>query len=125
MSINLRKTIIPALGIKTLRGNTRLIGIPKEYIQVIISLPNILEFNDSLNDSIEFFKEKAECIIITSSSIEECKMILDKYNLSNSLVSRQYKDFANIFSVQDENNNLKKSLMIVNKNCEITHKNIL
>lgn len=125
MSVNLKRPIVPAIALGMLSGRTRLLGIPKERVQVVITLPNILEFNDELHNAIEFFKDRAECFIITSSSKNNCETLIEKYELRENLLSTEYKDFAKIFKMMDENKGLKKSLMIIDTNCQITHKDVL
>lgn len=125
MSINLQRPIVSALAIEMISGRTRLIGIPKERIQVIMTLPDIMGFNDELYEAIEFFKDRAESFIITSSSKDECTILIKKYKLKENLISTEFKDFSKIFNMKDENKNLKKSLMIIDRNCQITHKDVL
>jgi thiol peroxidase len=125
MSIKFERPIVPAIGLSMINGRTRLIGIPKDKVQVVMTLPDIKEFNDALSEAIEFFKDRADAFIITSSSQEECEEIISKYELSESLISKEFKDFGKTFNMIDENKQLKKSLMIIDTNCQITHKDIL
>lgn len=125
MSINLQRPIVPAIAIQMINGTTRLLGIPKQKVQVIMTLPDINDFNEQLNEAIEFFKDRADAFIISSSSREDCEEIIEKYELKNNLISTEYKDFSKVFKMLDENKNLKKSLMIIDTNCQITHKDIL
>jgi thiol peroxidase len=125
MSINLQRPIVKALGLEMLNGSTRLLGIPKEKVQVVISLPDIKSFNTQLNDAIDYFKNRAETFVITTSGIDDCEEIIKEFGLKESLISREYKEFSNTFNIKDENNKLKKSLMIIDTNCQITHKEIL
>ncbi|ADG91737.1 hypothetical protein Arnit_0067 [Arcobacter nitrofigilis DSM 7299] len=125
MGINLQRPIVKALGLEMINGSTRLLGIPKDKIQVVISLPDIKNFNEQLDDAISFFKNRAETFVITMSSIDECEEIIKEFELKDSLISREYKEFSKTFSIKDEKNQLKKSLMIIDTNCQITHKEIL
>lgn len=125
MSINAQKPFVSALAIKMLSGRTRLIGIPKEKNQFILTLPKIEEFNDELYEAIEFCKERVECFIITSSSKKQCDEIIEKYELKENLISTEYEDYSKIFKTSDENKQLKKSLMTIDTNCQIKHKDIL
>ncbi|WP_320035651.1 hypothetical protein [Halarcobacter sp.] len=125
MSINLQRPIVPAIGLQMINGKTRLLGIPKDKVQVVMTLPNIEEFNEQLHEAIEFFKDRADSFIITSSSIEECEKTIEDFDLNQNLISREFKDFSKVFKVLDENRKLKKSLMIIDTNCQITHKDIL
>lgn len=125
MSINLQKPIVTALALQMVNGRTRLLGIPREKIQVIMTIPDIKEFNQNLNEAINFFKSRAESFIVTTSSQEDCEEIIKEFELSDNLISREYKDFSKTFNVTDEESLLKKSLMIIDTNCQITHKEIL
>lgn len=125
MSINLQRPIVKALGLEMLNGSTRLLGIPKDKVQVVISLPDITAFNEQLNDAIDYFKNRAETFVITTSSIEECEKVIKEFELKESLISKEYKEFSKTFNIKDEKNQLKKSLMIIDTNCQITHKEIL
>lgn len=125
MSINLNRPIVPAIAIEMISGRTRLIGIPKEKIQVVMTLPNIKDFNQELYEAIDFFKDRADSFIITSSTKQDCNDVIDKFELNEHLISTEHKDFSKIFNMKDENKNLKKSLMIIDTNCQIRHKEIL
>lgn len=125
MSINPNLPIVPFTSIKMLNESTKLVGLPKLQAQVIVTLPNILEFNDKLKESINFSKDKIECFIITSSSQNEIKELIEKYELNESFISNDFKSFAKQFNLNDEKNNLIKSLIMINKDCQIIHKEIL
>ena len=125
MSINLQRPIVPAIGLQMINGKTRLLGIPKQKVQVVMTLPKIEDFNEQLNEAIDFFKHRADSFIITSSTKSECEKIIEKFQLNESLLSTDYKDFSKTFQTLDENKNLKRSLMIIDTNCQITHKDIL
>ena len=125
MSINASLQMVPFATIKMLNESTKLIGLPKLKAQVIITLPDILEFNDKLKNSINYSKEEIECFIITSSLQEDIEKILKEYELNESLISNDHKSFSKIFNLRDEKNNLTKSLIMINKDCQIIHKEIL
>jgi hypothetical protein len=125
MSINASLQMVPFATIKMLNESTKLIGLPKLKAQVIITLPDILEFNDKLKNSINCSKDEIECFIITSSLQEDIEKILKKYELNESLISNDHKSFSKIFNLRDEENNLTKSLIMINKDCQIIHKEIL
>ena len=125
MSINASLQMVPFATIKMLNESTKLIGLPKLKAQVIITLPDILEFNDKLKNSINCSKDEIECFIITSSSEENIGEVLKKYGLNESLISNDHKAFSKIFNLRDEENNLTKSLIMINKDCQIIHKETL
>lgn len=125
MSINPTQPIVPFTTIKMLNESTKLIGLPKLQAQVIVTLPNILEFNDKLKESITFSKDEIECFIITSSPQNEINELIKKYDLNESIISNDFRTFSKIFNLKDEQNNLIKSLIMINKNCQIIHKEII
>ena len=125
MSINPSLQTVTFSTIKMLNESTKLIGLPKLKGQVIITLPNILEFNDKLKESINFSKNDIECFIITSSTQNDIEILIEKYNLNKSFISNDFKSFSKIFDLRDEKNNLTKSLIMINKDCQIIHKEIL
>ena len=125
MSINPSLQTVTFSTIKMLNESTKLIGLPKLTGQVIITLPNILEFNDKLKESINFSKNDIECFIITSSTQNDIEILIEKYNLNKSFISNDFKSFSKIFDLRDEKNNLIKSLIMINKDCQIIHKEIL
>ena len=125
MSINPSLQAVTFSTIKMLNESTKLIGLPKLKGQVIIILPNILEFNDKLKESINFSKNDIECFIITSSTQNDIEILIEKYNLNKSFISNDFKSFSKIFDLRDEKNNLIKSLIMINKDCQIIHKETL
>ena len=125
MSINPSLQTVTFSTIKMLNESTKLIGLPKLKGQVIITLPNILEFNDKLKESINFSKNDIECFIITSSTQNDIEILIEKYNLNKSFISNDFKSFSKIFDLKNEKNNLIKSLIMINKDCQIIHKETL
>ena len=60
MSINASLQMVPFATIKMLNESTKLIGLPKLKAQVIITLRDILEFNDKLKNSINYSSQMKE-----------------------------------------------------------------
>ena len=108
-----------------LNESVKLLGLPKLHAQVILTLPNIKEFNHKLKESITFSKDEIECFIITSSAKDEVKEIIEEFSLNESFISNDFKFFADSFGLKDEENSFTKSIMMINKNCQIVHKEIL
>ena len=125
MSINPKYQMVPFTTIKMLNESVKLLGLPKLHAQVILTLPNIKEFNQKIKESISFSKDEIECYIITSSPSNEIKSVIDEYELNESFISNDFKFFADSFGLKDESNSLTKSIMMINKNCQIVHKEIL
>lgn len=125
MSINPNLQLVPFTSVKMLNETMKLIGMPKLNAQIIITLPNINEFNEKLKNSIHYSKDEIECFIITSSSKNEIKNIINEFELSESIISNDFKSFAKTFSLDDKEMGLIKSLIMINKDCQIVHKEIL
>lgn len=125
MSINPTLQLVPFTSVKMLNETMKLIGMPRLNAQIIITLPNINEFNEELKNSINHSKNDIECFIITSSSKNEIENTIKEFDLNEGSISNDYKSFAKIFSLNTKENELIKSLIMINKDCQIIHKEIL
>ena len=125
MSINPNMQLVPFTSVKMLNETMRLIGMPRLNAQIIITLPNINEFNEQLKNSIHCSKDEIECFIITSSSKNEISNVINEFELNESIISNDFKSFAKTFNLDDKENKLIKSLIMINKDCQIIHKEIL
>ena len=125
MSINPTLQIVPFTSVKMLNETMKLIGMPKLNAQIIITLPNIDEFNEKLKHSINHSKNDIECFIITSSPKNEINNIIKEFGLNESIISNDFKSFAKTFSLDDKEKGLIKSLIMINKDCQIIHTEIL
>jgi hypothetical protein len=125
MSINPNMQLVPFTSVKMLNETIKLIGMPRLNAQIIITLPNINEFNEELKNSINHSKNEIECFIITTSSKNEIENIIKEFDLNESIISNDFRSFAKTFNLDDKENKLIKSLIMVNKDCQIIHKEIL
>jgi len=125
MSTNPKVKVVPFTTIKMLNETTKLIGLPRLNAQVVITLPDISDFNEELKESINFSQDEIECFIITTSSQNKIKDLIKKFGLNESFISNDFKKYANLFDLKDEKNNLMKSLIMINKDCQIMHKEIM
>ena len=125
MSINPNMQLVPFTSVKMLNETIKLIGMPKLNAQIIITLPNINEFNEQLKNSIHCSKNEIECFIITTSSKNEISNVINEFELNESIISNDFKSIAKTFSLDDKENKLIKSLIMINKDCQIIHKEIL
>ena len=125
MSINPNMQLVPFTSVKMLNETMRLIGMPRLNAQIIITLPNINEFNEQLKNSILCSKNEIECFIITTSSKNEISNVINEFELNESIISNDFKSFAKTFNLDDKENKLIKSLIMINKDCQIIHKEIL
>ena len=125
MSINPNMQLVPFTSVKMLNETMRLIGMPRLNAQIIITLPNINEFNEQLKNSIHCSKDEIECFIITTSPKNEITNVISEFELNESIISNDFRSFAKTFNLDDKENKLIKSLIMINKDCQIIHKEIL
>ncbi len=125
MSINPNIQLVPFTSIKMLNETIKLIGMPRLNAQIIITLPNIGEFNEELKNSINHSKDEIECFIITTSSKNEIENIIKEFELNESIMSNDFRAIAKTFNLENKENKLIKSLIMINKDCQIIHKEIL
>lgn len=125
MSINPNIQLVPFTNVKMLNETIKLIGMPRLNAQIIITLPNIGEFNEELKNSINHSKDEIECFIITTSSKNEIENIIKEFELNESIISNDFKSIAKTFNLENKENKLIKSLIMINKDCQIIHKEIL
>lgn len=125
MSINPNIQLVPFTSVKMLNETIKLIGMPRLNAQIIITLPNIGEFNEELKNSINHSKEEIECFIITTSSKNEIENIIKEFELNESIISNDFRSIAKTFNLENKENKLIKSLIMINKDCQIIHKEIL
>jgi len=125
MSINPNMQLVPFTSVKMLNETIKLIGMPRLNAQIIITLPNINEFNEQLKNSILCSKNEIECFIITTSSKNEIENIIKEFDLNESIISNDFRSIAKTFNLDDKENKLIKSLIMINKDCQIIHKEIL
>ena len=125
MSINPNMQLVPFTSVKMLNETIKLIGMPRLNAQIIITLPNINEFNEELKNSINHSKNEIECFIITTSSKNEIENIIKEFDLNESIISNDFRSFAKTFNLENKENKLIKSLIMVNKDCQIINKEIL
>ena len=125
MSINPTLQLVPFTSVKMLNETIKLIGMPRLNAQIIITLPNISEFNEELKNSINHSKNEIECFIITTSSKNEIENIIKEFDLNESIISNDFRSIAKTFNLDDKENKLIKSLIMINKDCQIIHKEIL
>jgi len=107
----------PALRVKMLDGETKVIGMMADKVQVLISLP----YKDSMSDSLYSIidKHNAKSLIYTISS-----QTLDK-NVDEACSSIEFKDYSLKMGVYLNDEVCAKSIFIVNKDGEIVYKEIL
>ena len=65
----------PAIRVKMLNDETKVIGMMAPKIQVMLTMPEIKDYNNGLHDILNKFKSKLLVYIITNSSLENIKKV--------------------------------------------------
>ena len=59
------------------------------------------------------------------SSKNEIENIIKEFELNESIISNDFRSIAKTFNLENKENKLIKSLIMINKDCQIIHKEIL
>lgn len=107
----------PAIKLKMLNNEEKVIGMLAEKVQVMISLP----FSDSLSREllslIEKYEDKAFIYLIAANAPT------NKVNTANS--STDFYPFTFKYGINIDEQNCQKAIFIVNKDGEIVFRNVL
>ena len=107
----------PAVRVKMLNGETKVIGMMAAKVQTMITLP----YSDSLSDKLENIIKKHEVnsliYIISSQTLNK------EINKENSSV--EFTEFCVKMGVNRDDELCDKSIFIINKDGEIVYKEIL
>ena len=107
----------PALRVTMLDKQTKVIGMMADKIQVLISLPYKNSLSEELETIIEKYKAKSLIYIISSATLDK--------SVDQACSSIEFKDFSMKMGVYINNQVCAKSIHIINKDGEITYKQIL
>ncbi len=111
------KSEAPALRVTMLDGETKVIGMMADKVQVMISLPYSNSMSDSLENIINKHKEKSLIYTISSESLDK--------NVDPTFSSTSFTDYAMKMGVYVNDTVCAKSIFIINKDGEIVYKEIL
>jgi len=114
----------PAVKVKMLNNEEKVIGMMAPKIQIMISMPNIKDYNNGLHDILKKFESKLLIYIITNNSIQECEKIKDAFNIDSAFISNDFKNFSLKFGVNLNDDLLAKSIFIIDKEGIIKYKEI-
>ena len=107
----------PAIRVKMLSGETKVIGMMADKVQVLISLPYKDSLSDGLEKVIKKHKEKSLIYIISSETQNK--------NVEEESSSIEFKDYSLKMGVYVNEELCAKSIFIINKDGEIVYKQIL
>lgn len=107
----------PASRVEMLSGETKVIGMMAERVQVMITLANCDDLTEGLLKVINKHSPKAYIYIMASTELDT------KYD--ESMTSLNIKDFTLKYGVNINDNLCAKSIFIIDKEGEIVYKEIL
>ncbi len=107
----------PAVRLKMLNGETKVIGMMASKVQVMITLPKSKSLSDELENIINKHKEKSLIYIISSQKLEK--------SVDEDTSSLEFKDFSTKFGVFATDEFCAKSIFVIDKEGEIKYKEIV
>ncbi len=109
-------TEAPAMRINMQNGETKVIGMMADKVQVIITINNNNDLNTLLIDIIKKY-QKANIYLISSSDLNS--------DIDKSMCSNDFKDVTLKLGVYIDDSLCAKSIFIINKDGEFTYKQIV
>ena len=114
----------PAVKVKMLNNEEKVIGMMAPKIQVMLTMPEIKDYNNGLNDILNKYKSKLLVYLITNSSLENIKKVKDAYDLEDGFISNDFSKFSLKFGVNLDEELIAKSVFIIDKEGAIKYKEI-
>lgn len=114
----------PAVRVKMISGETKVIGMMAPKIQVMITLPCIKEYNNGLHNILKEYESKSVVYIVTKSNDENIDKVKEAYSIEDGFISNEFKDFSLKFGVNISDELLAKSIFIIDKEGVIKYKQI-
>lgn len=111
----------PAIKLKMFNSEDKIVGMLAVKIQVFISLDNIKKYSKELHEILLKNSDKIFAYIVTSSSDEDVKSIVDEFNIDSGFISNIYEEFSKKFGLNDEADKISDSIFIVDKEGLITY----
>jgi thiol peroxidase len=107
----------PAVKVKMLNGEDKVIGMLADKVQVMITLPYSHSLNDEVYNVVNKHKEKANIYLITSD--------IFALDVDEDFSSTDFKNFSMKFGVYMDESICAKSVFIIDKEGEIVYKDVL
>lgn len=114
----------PAVRVKMIDGETKVIGMMAPKTQVMITLPCIKAYNNGLHNILQEYASKAIVYIITKSSEDNLEKVKSAYSLDDNFISNDFKDFSLKFGVNMSEDLLAKSIFVIDKEGVLKYKQI-
>lgn len=107
----------PAIRVKMDDGQTKVIGMMADKVQVLISIPDEKSVTDTLKNILDTHNPKSLIYIISAKPITKM--------LENIDTSSDFKDFSLKMGVNIDDTLCAKSIFIINKDGEIVYKEVV
>lgn len=114
----------PATRVTMLNGESKVIGMMAPKIQVMVTLPDIKDYNNGLHDILEKSSSKILPYIITSSSEDSIQKVQKAFGLDSGFISNDFNKFSLKFGVNLTETLVAKSIYIIDKEGLIKYKEI-
>lgn len=114
----------PAVRVKMINGETKVIGMMAPKTQVMITLPCIKAYNNALHNILNEFSSKITTYIVTKSGDENIQKVKEVYEIEDDSISNDFKDFSLKFGVNINDELIAKSIFIIDKEGVIKYKQI-
>ena len=105
----------PAVRVKMLIDETKVIGMMAPKIQIMISFPSINSYNNGLHNILEEYKTKIVVYTITNSNIASIKKVKNAYSIDEGFISNDFKNFSLKFGVNINDELMAKSIFVIDK----------
>lgn len=114
----------PAVRVKMLNDETKVIGLMAPAVQVMITLNDVNKYNSDLHEVVTTTKRKVNAYIITTSEQEQIEDIAEKFALDKAFISNDFKDFSLKFGVNIDDSMITNSIFVIDKEGVIKYKEI-
>jgi thioredoxin-dependent peroxiredoxin len=114
----------PAVRVKMLDNETKVIGLMAPSVQVMITLNDVNKYNSDMHEVITTTKRKVNAYIITTSDTEQMEDIAEKFAIDKGFISNDFKDFSLKFGVNIDDSMIADSIFVIDKEGLIKYKEI-
>ncbi len=114
----------PAVRVKMLNDETKVIGLMAPAVQVMITLNDVNKYNSDLHEVVTTTKRKVNAYIITTSEQAQIEDIAEKFALDKAFISNDFKDFSLKFGVNIDDSMITNSIFVIDKEGVIKYKEI-
>jgi thioredoxin-dependent peroxiredoxin len=114
----------PAVRVKMINDEVKVIGLMAPSVQVMITLNDISKYSSELDKIINTTKRKVNAYIITSSNDKQIENMEEKFEIDKNFISKDFKDFSLKFGVNIDDSMIADSIFIIDKEGVIKYKEI-